>query len=122
MALILIVEDDQDVCETYLDILESEQHTVYAVADSVQAIDLLVRKRMKPDLVILDMNLAGESGLVVLGLIRRIPRLNNTKVIIASGYPDLAKKAIDDWGANLFLQKPVAMDTLKDTARHFENL
>jgi CheY-like chemotaxis protein len=120
MATILIVEDDSDICETYVDILTSEQHRVEAVSNSIQAIDYLVRKRMKPDLVILDMNLAGESGITILGLIRRIPRLANTKVIIASGYPDLARRAIDQWGADLFLQKPVKIETLKSTARSFD--
>jgi DNA-binding response OmpR family regulator len=122
MATVLIVEDDLDVCETYIDVLENEEHDVHAITTSTQAIDCLVRRRMKPDLVILDMNLAGESGLIVLGLIRRIPRLTNTKVVIASGYPDLAKKAVDDWGADLFLQKPVAMDALKRTVRNLATL
>ena len=117
MATILIVEDDRDVCETYVDILENEAHKVDAVTNSAQAIDYLVRRRMRPDLVILDMNLGGESGLIVLGLIRRIPRLTNTKVIIASGYPDLAKRAIDQWGADLFLPKPVKLEALQNTAR-----
>ena len=120
MAAILIVEDDHDLCETYIDILKSEKHTVDSVSSTLQAIEYLVRRRMKPDLVILDMNLGGESGITVLGLIRRIPRLVNTKVIIASGYPDLAKRAVDQWGADLFLQKPVKMETLKNTARGFD--
>lgn len=115
MATILIVEDDIDVRETYTDVLESEGHALHAISNCSQAIECLIYKRMKPDVVILDLNLSGESGLVVLGLIRRLPKLVNTKVIIASGYPDLAKRAIDQWGADLFLPKPVTMDVLKNT-------
>jgi len=117
MSRILIVEDDVDLCETYVDVLEGEGHEVRAASTNGQAIDCLVSDRLKPDVVILDMNLSGESGIVVLALIRRIPKLANTKVIIASGYPDLAKRAIDCWGADLFLPKPVTMDTLKSTVR-----
>ena len=119
MAKILIVEDDLDLVETYMDILESDGHSVHAIHASVQAIDYLIKDRNKPDVVILDMNLSGESGLVVLGLIRRVPRLTHTKIIVASGYPDLAKRAIDHWGADLFLQKPVAVDMLRNTVSSF---
>lgn len=118
MAQILIVEDDLDVCETYMDVLETDGHNLLAITTNAQAIDCLIRQRMRPDVVILDLNLAGESGFVVLGLIRRIPKLANTKVIIASGHPDLAKKAIELWGADLFLAKPVTMDLLKNTVRN----
>jgi DNA-binding response OmpR family regulator len=117
MAQILIVEDDQDICETYIDVLENDGHDLHAFKNSSQAVDWLIRQRMKPDVVILDLNLAGESGFVVLGLIRRLPKLANTKVIVASGYPDLAKKAVDQWGADLFLAKPVTMDLLKSTVK-----
>jgi two-component system phosphoglycerate transport system response regulator PgtA len=114
---ILIVEDDFDLCETYTDVLENEGHDLVAISTCTQAIECLIRNRMKPDVVILDLNLSGESGLIVLGLIRRLPKLINTKVIIASGYPDLAKRAIEQWGADLFLPKPVAIDVLKNTVR-----
>jgi DNA-binding response OmpR family regulator len=120
MAQILIVEDDLDICETYIDILENEGHDLHAITTNAQAVDWLIRQRMKPDVVILDLNLAGESGFVVLGLIRRIPKLAKTKVIVASGYPDLAKKAIEKWGADLFLPKPVTMDLLKNTVRSLD--
>ena len=117
---ILIIEDDLDLAETYIDNLESEEHDVALISTSTQAIDYFVRDRNRPDVVILDMNLPGESGIVVLGLIRRIPRLKRTKVIIASGHPDMAKRAIDNWGADLFLQKPVAMDVLQNTVNDFK--
>ncbi len=121
MVKILIVEDDFDICETYIDVLENEGHDLLAISTCEQAVDCLIRNRMKPDVVILDLNLSGESGLVILGLIRRLPKLANTKVIIASGYPDLAKRAIKQWGADLFLSKPVSMDKLKSTVHELTN-
>lgn len=112
MAKVLIVEDDVELAETYQDILEITGHEVDVISTSHQAVAYLVAGRHRPDIVILDMNLHGDSGVVVLGLIRRIPRLAKTKVIIASGFPDLAKRAISEWGADLFLPKPVSMDAL----------
>ncbi|MBN2304396.1 MAG: response regulator [Anaerolineae bacterium] len=118
-ARVLIIEDDLDLVETYVDILESDGHDVHTINSSAQALDYLIKNRNRPDVVILDMSLPGESGIVVLGLIRRLPKLARTKVIIASGYPDLAKHAIDNWGADLFLQKPISMDELKNAVKTF---
>jgi CheY-like chemotaxis protein len=119
MAKILIVEDDVDLCATYVDLLESMGHEVTAIHNSHQAVERLIQGRMKPDVVVLDMNLHGDSGLVVLGLIRRMPRLARTKVVIASGYPDLAHRAMAEWGADLFLRKPVSIAHLKNTVESF---
>lgn len=119
MATILIVEDDVDLCETYMDLLECAGHDVHAVGSSAHALDYLLRDRKRPDLVLLDMNLPGESGIVVLGLIRRLPGLSQTKVVIVSGYPEMAMKAIQQWGADQFLCKPVSMEQLKTTVQGY---
>ncbi|NDJ76795.1 MAG: response regulator [Chloroflexi bacterium] len=119
MSKIMIVEDDLDLCETYTDFLEAAGHTVKVITSSAQAIDALIRERNVPDLVILDMNLPGESGIVVLGFIRRLPRLHNTKVIIVSGYVDMANRAIAEWGADLFLPKPVSLEKLRTSIGTF---
>ncbi|MBN1680056.1 MAG: response regulator [Anaerolineae bacterium] len=115
MGTILIVEDDADLCEVYRDILESEGHNIDIINSASKAVDYLIRQRNRPDVVLLDMQLPGDSGLIVLGFIRRLPRLAKTKVVIASGYPDLAKQAVEQWGADLFLRKPVPFDTLTTT-------
>ena len=111
----LIIEDDIDLVDTYIDILESEACVVDAIYTTAQALDYFIKNRNRPDVVILDMNLPGGSGIVVLGLIRRMPQLAKTKIIIASGYPEMAKRAIDNWGADLYLQKPIQMDVLRTT-------
>jgi CheY-like chemotaxis protein len=115
MVQILIVEDDVDLCETYLDLFQAEGHTVLTVHTGTDAIDTLIRRRFLPDVVILDLQLPGDSGIVVLGLIRRLPRLRLTKVIIASGQIEAGQWAVKQLGADLFLGKPIALDVLKRT-------
>jgi CheY-like chemotaxis protein len=115
MPSILIVEDDVDLRDTYIDALESAGHDVRAIGSSSEAIRCLVRARMVPDVAILDMQLPGASGIVVLGFIRRLPRLSHTKVVIVSGYPEMANRAIAQWGADLFLRKPVSLEELRTT-------
>lgn len=121
MATVLIVEDDFDLSETYVDLFENEGYDVAVVATSTDAIDSLIRARRVPDVVILDMYLPEGSGIVVLGLIRRLPRLANTKIVVVSGHPDMAQHAIRLWGADLFLQKPVPFDQLISTVRGYCN-
>ncbi len=117
MSKILIVEDEADLCETYTDALELDGHDVSSAGSSADALRCLVIGRMRPDVVILDMQLSGDSGIVILGLIRRLPRLGHTKVIIASGHPDMVKYAISQWGADLFLPKPVSLTEMRQVIK-----
>ncbi|HEX2996813.1 MAG TPA: response regulator [Anaerolineales bacterium] len=119
MAKILIVEDNVDLAETYRDFLEFAGHVVTLVHNGTEAIEYLIRRRLVPDVIILDMQLPGDSGVVVLGLIRGMPRLVRAKVIIASGHADISQWAIKQWGADLFLQKPISLEVLKRTIDDF---
>jgi CheY-like chemotaxis protein len=114
MAKILIVEDDIDLCEVYQEVLEQEGHVVFVTQTSSQALEFLIRSGVTLDLVFLDMHLPGVSGLVVLNLIRRLPRLSKTKVVVVSGYPDMANQAMQEWDADQFLCKPVTVEQLKE--------
>jgi CheY-like chemotaxis protein len=113
MAKIMIVEDERDLRETYSDILEGEGHTVVGTGSSADAIQQL--GRFIPDVVLLDLQMPGGSGLLVLSFIRRLPRLRTTKVIIVSGHEEMKDQAIKEWGADLFLSKPISAATLKST-------
>jgi CheY-like chemotaxis protein len=109
----MIVEDNIELCAAYRDLLESLGHEVDVSFTGTDAMDRLMKGRFDPDVVILDMQLPGHSGVVILGLIRRLPRLSHTKVVVSSGYPDLARQALDQWGADRFLPKPVSLMELK---------
>lgn len=119
MAKILIVEDDIDLCGTYQDALEAAGHTVRVISTGTEAVDCLIYRRFVPEVVILDLQLPGNSGIMILGIIRGMPRLHRTKVIIASGHTDAGQWAVTQWGADLFLEKPVPLDLLKRSIDEF---
>jgi DNA-binding response OmpR family regulator len=121
MAKILVVEDDIDLCDTYRDILAAEGFTVDVRYTGSDAVDYLMRLLNKPDIVILDMHLPGDSGVMVLSLIHHLPRLKNTRVVVASGLPDLARWAVDQWGADTFLSKPVSLQVLVKTVQELSS-
>jgi CheY-like chemotaxis protein len=103
---ILIIDDDVELTETFSDALEYAGHEVKVVNSGNEGFRIVTR--LVPDVVILDMNLPGVSGILLLSHIRHMPRLAHTKVIIVSGYSDLAHTAKAVWGADMYLPKPVS--------------
>ena len=105
MSKVLIIDDDEEICETFSDILKHAGHDVHILKTGAEAFRVL--PKLVPDVVLLDMHMPGVSGVLTLSFIRRLSRLSQTKVIIVSGHPELAESAKAIWGADLFLAKPV---------------
>ena len=68
MALLLLVEDNEDLAFGISRSLESEGHTVEVVGDGRSAVERAVA--LKPDLIVLDLMLPGLSGFDVLQRVR----------------------------------------------------
>lgn len=114
MASILIVEDEIDLVEAYIDLLSAEDHTIYTVANAAEAIQAVSRYR--PDLIVLDLNLPGESGFFVINFVRQFPPVSKTPIIIASGCCDLLQKTTYiSSRVNAILSKPVENTILLET-------
>lgn len=118
---ILIVEDDIDLVETYTDLLEPQGYTVLSVLRSADAIQIATRQ--KPDVIILDLNLPGDSGGMVLNFVRRYPPIAKTKIIVATGQPDMINTAlyVSD-KADAILTKPISNQLLLDTIKNLLNI
>jgi DNA-binding response OmpR family regulator len=87
VAKILIVEDDLDLVETYTDLLEAQNHTVTSVLKASEAIRMLTNQKL--DVVILDLNLPGDSGVIVINFIRSYKPISALRIIVASGHSDM---------------------------------
>jgi len=107
MVKILIVEDDLDLVETYTDLLEAQGHHIHAVPRAADAIQNIVRNR--PDVIILDLNLPGEPGGLVVNFVRGYKALAHTKIIIATGHPEMVRSThFIASKVNAVLTKPVS--------------
>jgi CheY-like chemotaxis protein len=114
MAKILVVEDDLDLVETYTDLLEAHQHTVVAVSRAAEAIQLITR--VKPAVIVLDLNLPGDSGVVVINFVRGYLPLAKTKIIIATGHPEIIQRSgYLAQRTDVILSKPISNEQLLAT-------
>lgn len=103
MAKILIAEDDQDISDQLTMLLKAERHVVEACADGDSASEFL--KTYEFDLLILDWQLPGKSGVEIAAEYRK--RGGSARILMLTG-----KAALDDKlqgfgaGADDYLTKP----------------
>ena len=103
MAKILLVEDDLDLARMVVDGLTSEHHSVVAMADGLDGLDML--KRSVYDVIVLDWNLPGMEGIEILRKFRQ--NGGTTPVIMLTGKGGIAdKEAGFNVGADDYLTKP----------------
>jgi predicted signal transduction protein with EAL and GGDEF domain len=105
-AKILVCDDDQNVRLLTRQCLEAESMTVVEAANGPEAIDVFVRER--PDLVFLDVEMPGMSGLEVCKRLRQMPQGESIPIMIVTGSDD--RQSIDqgfEAGATQYKTKPV---------------
>ena len=105
-AKILVCDDDQNVRLLTRQCLEADDMTVVEAADGLEALDVFVRER--PDLVFLDVEMPGMTGLEVCERIRKMPQGESIPIMIVTGSDD--RRSIDqgfEAGATQYKTKPV---------------
>ena len=79
MTLILIVEDNEKNLKLVRDVLQVKGYATIEAGNAEDGI-VLARER-SPDLILMDIQLPGISGIVALGQIREDPEVGRTPVI-----------------------------------------
>jgi len=110
MEKILIVDDEPFICENLKRILEEEHYATVVDRDGSHALNIL--KQETVDLVFLDLNLPGMSGLDILVKMKQWDP--DLLVIIITGYASVesAVKALK-LGAYDYIKKPFKADVIK---------
>lgn len=108
---ILICDDDATLRLLVRVVLEDDYEFSEA-SNATEALELA--RRDKPDLVILDIMLAGRNGLDLLEELRRDPRLRAVPMIVMTASPEREDAALAA-GADRFFMKPFEPDELKST-------
>jgi excisionase family DNA binding protein len=109
---ILVVDDDPEIVELFVDVLERDNRFEVKTASTGYDAGILTNE-FKPDLIILDYMLPDINGNVVCKTIRSKEEFANTRIIIVSGVVnqdeinDLLKSGADD-----FVKKPFNIEKL----------
>jgi len=115
---VLIAEDHPGVTKAVCRVLALDCDVVATVADGKAALEAV--QRLQPDVIVVDLNLPGMSGLEVC---RRITSLNpEAKVIVftAMNDPDVRQRSLEV-GASAFVSKTGAGGDLLSTVRRLCN-
>lgn len=111
---ILVVEDDSALREFLCTALADEFEVAGAVSGE-EAVDLA--RRLRPDVVLLDVMLPGLSGLDVVRVIRADPSLRDTPVLVMTAFSEIDAGDAEAAGANRFLAKPFDLQQLTAAVR-----
>lgn len=112
---ILVVEDEQDLCDIIAEGLELDGYAVDKCCNGSDAYELICVERY--DLVVLDLNLPGMDGMDVLRKVRE--QDCDVKILILSARSTVADKVAGlDGGANDYLAKPFDFQELEARIRN----
>src|SRR3978361_970959 len=109
---ILVVDDDPEIVELFVDVLERDGRFEVKTASTGYDAGLQTQEFM-PDLLILDYMLPDINGNVVCQTIRKNPNFEHMKIVIVSGVVN--QEEINDLlksGADVFVKKPFNIEKL----------
>ncbi len=117
MKKILLVDDEDSIHLLYREELEEEGYEVHSALSGEEALEKL--NIIKPDLVILDINMPGMNGIDAL---RRIKEDRpNLPVILSSAYQEF-KQDLASWASDDYIVKSSNLSELKAAVhRHLDS-
>jgi DNA-binding response OmpR family regulator len=102
---VLVVEDDPHISDMVARRLGRDGIQTVVISDGAAAVAAV--REQAPDLVLLDLNLPGRSGLDICRELKRDPELARTPVIILSGWGEVTDRIVGlESGADDYVPKP----------------
>ncbi len=112
----LIVEDDRDVVALFRHVLDIAGYHTEIVLDGKEAMDRL--EVFQPNIVLLDLQLPGMSGIEILTRMRADDRMRNIPVVVITAYPLYAASLPVE--PDLLLHKPVDINQLSNLVQRLQ--
>ncbi len=110
---ILVVDDDRDMLALLQDLLESEAYEVDTAHDGLLALEKLVHRRERYEVILLDLTMPRMNGLQLIQVLRQQEEACLRNIIVVSGNQDAMQQAT--WlGIRFYLAKPFDLETLLD--------
>jgi len=111
-----IVEDDRDVVALFRHVLDIAGYHTEIMLDGKEAMDRI--EIFQPNIVLLDLQLPGMSGIEILTRMRADDRMRNIPVIVITAYPVYAASLPVE--PDLLLQKPVDINQLSNLVQRLQ--
>lgn len=91
---ILLIEDDEKVAQYYTMLFEARGYRVSIANDGIAGVDLATR--LRPGLILLDVMMPRQNGMMVLQTLRATPATEETPIVILSNFtePTLIQRAL----------------------------
>ena len=117
MARVLIIDDDFEIVSILTEILKHEGHDVSSAGEPVAGMQMA--RKVKPDLMILDYHMPGNTGSHLFESLRRNNATKTTPILFMSGEADPAQimSEVSDSAGSRFLPKPVKLEEFRRTIR-----
>jgi PAS domain S-box-containing protein len=110
---VLVIDDNRDSADSMVSLLELLGHRAVAAYDGQQALE--AAQRVAPDIVLLDLNMPGTSGFVVLERLRQLGADRPMHIAAMTGYGQHADRASTiSAGFDTHLTKPVDINELRN--------
>ena len=111
MAILLLVDDEVDVCDFMFRFFEERNFEVSSAVSGDEA--LLIIKRDRPDIILLDIRMKGKNGMETLREIKEID--NGAKVVMVTCVNDAEEMTrAKDLGAVAYMTKPLVLSDLME--------
>ncbi|MGN1063365.1 MAG: response regulator [Alphaproteobacteria bacterium] len=108
MAKILIVEDNEMNMRLFSDLLKTKGHEVTECSEGTQALDMA--EKLRPDLILMDIQMPKISGLAVTQQIRKTPNIADTRIVAVSAFAMKGdEEKILAAGCNAYISKPISI-------------
>lgn len=111
MAVILAVDNEQEVVDMLKEFLSENDHTVYTALNGRAALELM--KKIRPHIVLLDIVMPGMDGISTLKEIKKVDPTVGVIMATAIKDEDLARSAMA-LGAYDYVVKPFDLQYLED--------
>lgn len=115
---VLIVEDNELNMKLFRDLLEAHGYQTSGTSNGFEALDLV--RKLRPDLILMDIQLPQVSGLEVTRWIKDDPELRNIPVVAVTAFAMKGdEERIREGGCEAYLSKPISVGKFIETVRRF---
>lgn len=118
MGKVLIVEDNELNMKLFHDLITIKNHDTILSSDGMNIIEIATDE--KPDLILMDIQLNGVSGLDLIKSLRKNEQTSSIPIIAISAFAmKKDEKIISASGCDLYISKPVSISDFFNAVEKF---